>query len=169
MITKLRRDFITTLKVGYCTSSGKLCINRFTQDNVQKVNAEDLSHPTIDLLTISLSGGTLQLPHITAEVNVEKRLVIFRWTQQPLMPFMAKNDRLFGSIYERKEQKSRLVELGARGESGEKTWIPPTDWDMSLLTVYGFAVSENGQNASGTLGLVETRKTDTPAPDSVNT
>lgn len=169
MITRLRRDFITTLKAGYCTSSGKICINRFTQDNVQKVNAEDLSHPTIDLLTLSLSGGTLQLPHITAKVDVEKRLVTFHWTQQPLMPFMAKNDRLIGSVYERKERKSRLVELGTRGESGEKTWTPPTDWDINQLTVYGFAISENGQNASGTLGLVETRKTNIQVSDPVNT
>lgn len=61
------------------------------------------------------------------------------------MPFMAKSDQLVGAVYERKEERSRLVKLGSRGESGEKTWTPPADWDMSQLVVYGFAVSENGQ------------------------
>ena len=159
-ITKLRRNFVSTLKVGYCTSSGKECANRFIQDNVQKVNADDLSFPTIDLLTLSLSGGNLQIPLIAAEVDEENRLVIFHWEKQPLMPFMAKDDRLMGTILEREEQKSRLIELGFRGESGEKRWTPPTDWNMKQLTVYGFAVSKNGKNASTTLGLIETKERD---------
>jgi len=48
------------------------------------------------------------------------------------------------------------VELGTRGTNGEKEWPLPEDWDVNRLVVYGFAVSENGQNASGTLGLLET-------------
>ena len=168
LITKLRRSFITILKTGYCTSSGKTCTNCFTRDNIGKVNAEDWDHPTLDLLTLSLSGGNLRLPLMEVDVNVEKRLVTFRWKKQPLMPFMAKSDQLVGAVYERIEQKSRLVELGTRRESGEKTWTPPTDWDMNQLTVYGFAVSENGQDASGTLGLIETEKTETSVSDTEN-
>ena len=168
LITRLRRNFITILKTGYCTSSGKTCTNCFTRDNISKVNAKDWDHPTLDLLTLSLSGGNLRLPLMEVDVNVEKRLVTFRWKKQPLMPFMAKSDQLVGAVYERIEQKSRLVELGTRRESGEKTWTPPTDWDMNQLTVYGFAVSENGQDASGTLGLIETEKTETSVSDTEN-
>ena len=168
LITRLRRNFIAILKTGYCTSSGKTCTNCFTRDNIGKVNAEDWDHPTLDLLTLSLSGGNLRLPLMEVDVNVEKRLVTFRWKKQPLMPFMAKSDQLVGAVYERIEQKSRLVELGTRRESGEKTWTPPTDWDMNQLTVYGFAVSENGQDASGTLGLIETEKTETSVSDTEN-
>lgn len=68
------------------------------------------------------------------------------------MPFMAKEDRLIGVIHEREEMKSRLVELGIRGKSGEKAWSLPKDWNVNQLVVYGFAASENGQNASDTLG-----------------
>ena len=168
LITRLRRNFIAILKTGYCTSSGKTCTNCFTRDNIGKVNAEDWDHPTLDLLTLSLSDGNLRLPLMEAEVNAEKRLVAFRWKKQPLMPFMAKSDQLVGAVYERTEERSRLVKLGSRGESGEKTWTPPADWDMSQLVVYGFAVSENGQDASGTLGLIETEKTDTSVFDTEN-
>ena len=168
LITKLRRRFITSLKSCYCTPSGKKGINCFTRDNICKVNAENWDHPTLNLLTLSLSGGNLRLPLMEADINVEKRLVTFRWKKQPLMPFMAKNDRLMGAVYERIEQKSRLVELGIRRESGEKTWTPPTDWDMNQLTVYGFAISENGQDASGTLGLTETKKMEAPVSDTEN-
>lgn len=168
LITRLRRNFIAILKTGYSTSSGKTCTNCFTRDNIGKVNAEDWDHPTLDLLTLSLSDGNLRLPLMEAEVNAEKRLVAFRWKKQPLMPFMAKSDQLVGAVYERKEERSRLVKLGSRGESGEKTWTPPADWDMSQLVVYGFAVSENGQDASGTLGLIETEKTDTSVFDTEN-
>ena len=74
------------------------------------------------------------------------------------MPFMAKEDRLIGVIHEREEMKSRLVELGTRGKSGEKAWYLPKDWNVNQLVVYGFAVSENGQNASDTLGLITTNR-----------
>ena len=86
LITRLRRNFIAILKTGYCTSSGKTCTNCFTRDNIGKVNAEDWDHPTLDLLTLSLSDGNLRLPLMEAEVNAEKRLVAFRWKKQPLMP-----------------------------------------------------------------------------------
>ena len=152
LITKLRRRFLKVLSVGYCSPSGKVCANCFTRDNIHKVNAEDTENPTVDLLTLSLSGGGLRLPLIEAKVDKEKRRVSFQWQQQPLMPFMAKEDRLIGVIHEREEKKSRLVELG----TGEKEWPLPEDWDVNRLVVYGFAVSENGQNASGTLGLLET-------------
>ena len=148
LITKLRRRFLKVLSVGYCSPSGKVCANCFTRDNIHKVNA--------DLLTLSLSGGGLRLPLIEAKVDKKKRQVSFQWKQQPLMPFMAKEDRLMGVIHEREEKKSRLVELGTRGTNGEKEWPLPEDWDVNRLVVYGFAVSENGQNASGTLGLLET-------------
>ena len=156
LITKLRRRFLKVLSVGYCSPSGKVCANCFTRDNIHKVNAEDTENPTVDLLTLSLSGGGLRLPLIEAKVDKEKRRVSFQWQQQPLMPSMAKEDRLMGVIHEREEKKSRLVELGTRGTSGEKEWPLPEDWDVNRLVVYGFAVSENGQNASGTLGLLET-------------
>ncbi len=158
LITKLRRRFLKVLSVGYCSSSGKVCANCFTRDNIHKVNVEDVENPTIDLLTLSLSSGELRLPLIKAEVDKEKRLVIFQWEQQPLMPFMAKEDRLIGVIHEREEMKSRLVELGTRGKSGEKAWYLPKDWNVNQLVVYGFAVSENGQNASDTLGLITTNR-----------
>ena len=114
LITKLRRRFLKVLSVGYCSPSGKICANCFTRDNIHKVNADDVENPTINLLSLSLSGGGLRLPLIEAKVDKEKRRVSFQWQQQPLMPFMAKEDRLMGVIHEREEKKSRLVELGTR-------------------------------------------------------
>ena len=111
----MRRRFLKVLSVGYCSPSGKVCANCFTRDNIHKVNAEDTENPTVDLLTLSLSGGGLRLPLIEAKVDKEKRRVSFQWQQQPLMPSMAKEDRLMGVIHEREEKKSRLVELGTRG------------------------------------------------------
>ena len=112
LITRLRRNFIAILKTGYCTSSGKTCTNCFTRDNIGKVNAEDWDHPTLDLLTLSLSDGNLRLPLMEAEVNAEKRLVAFRWKKQPLMPFMAKSDQLVGA--ERRKKSSCKTRLPGR-------------------------------------------------------
>ena len=54
LITKLRRSFITILKTGYCTPSGKTCINCFTRDNIGKVNAEAVSYTHLTLPTTVL-------------------------------------------------------------------------------------------------------------------
>ena len=73
------------------------------------------------------------------------------------MPFMAKRGPLdrCDSRTGRKEKPTRGTR-NQRHKRGEKEWPLPEDWDVNRLVVYGFAVSENGQNASGTLGLLET-------------
>lgn len=153
VITKLQRSFREALGVGYCSASGKVCLNRFMKDNVGKVVVDDGMNVTLDLLSLTLSGGGLDTPRVEAEVGVDERQVHFRWERQPLMPRAAKDDRLFGVVYERKLRRSRLVELGTRGESGGLSWMPPAKWDAGQLVVYCFATSADGKKASGTLGI----------------
>ncbi|MCB6971136.1 MULTISPECIES: DUF6266 family protein [Butyricimonas] len=154
VITKLRRSFNAALEIGYCSSSKKVCLNCFMKDNVGKVEVDDDMNVTLDLLSLSLSGGELDIPRVGAEIEANERQVRFRWERQPLMPRAAKDDRLFGVVYERVLQRSRLVELGTRGESGELAWMLPEEWDAGQLVVYGFAASANGRKASGTLGIL---------------
>lgn len=97
------------------------------RDNIGKVEVDDELNATVDLLSLSLSAGELGMPRIGAEVG--ERQVVFRWERQPLMPRLAKDDRLFGAVFERVLQRSRLVELGMRGESGELAWTLPEDWN----------------------------------------
>lgn len=153
-ITSLYRSFITVLKAGHSTSSQKVCSNCFMRDNIKKVEVDDDMNATVDLVSLSLSGGGLGIPKIGAGVMVEERQVLFRWERQPLTPKMSKDDRLFGVVFERVKRRSRLVELGLRGEDGELTWALPKDWNAAELVVYGFAVSANGKKASGTLGIL---------------
>ena len=154
VVTALRRGFIVVLEAGYCSASRKVCSNCFVRDNIGKVEVDDDMNVTLDLLSLSLSGGELNIPRVGAEIEANERQVLFRWERQPLMPRAAKDDRLFGVVYERVLQRSRLVELGTRGESGELAWMLPEEWDAGQLVVYGFAASANGRKASGTLGIL---------------
>lgn len=150
---KLRWGFVGVLPLGFCTSSNKACLNGFLRENIKKVEVDDDLNVTCDLLSLSLSAGELALPSIRAEVSVEERQVVFRWERQPLMPYMFKDDRLYGVVYESGSRKCREVELGTRGTSGELAWKLPEKWDAGKLVVYGFAVSADGKKASGTLGV----------------
>ncbi|WP_292269186.1 hypothetical protein [Butyricimonas sp.] len=154
VVTALRRGFIVVLEAGYCSASRKVCSNCFVRDNIGKVEVDDELNTTVDLLSLSLSGGELGMPRIGAEVEAGERQVVFRWESQPLMPRMEKDDRLFGAVFERVLRRSRLVELGTRGECGELAWMLPEEWDVGQLVVYGFATSANGKRASGTLGIL---------------
>ncbi|MFR5658509.1 MAG: hypothetical protein ACLUDU_11290, partial [Butyricimonas faecihominis] len=141
---------------GVLFPSGKICANCFTRDNIHKVNADDVENPTINLLSLSLSGGGLRLPLIEAEVNKEKRLVTFRWKQQPLMPFMAKEDRLMGVIHEREERKADSWNSELEAQAGRRMAVTGR-WNVNQL-VARFRCQRNGQNI-GTLGLLETNGT----------
>lgn len=155
ILLKLRRGFVSVLPVGYCTTSGKVCVNRFVKDNMKKVEVDEDLNVTLDLLTLSLSGGELALPRVSAEIDTEGRRVMFRWDKQPLMPYMYKDDSLHGVVYESGKARSRCVVLGTRGVSGELAWELPKDWDAGKLVVYGFAVSADGKKASGTIGVTK--------------
>lgn len=152
-VARLRRGIVGVLPLGFCTSSRKVCLNGFLKENIKKVEVDDDLNVTFDLLSLSLSAGELALPSIQAEVDGDMRWVMFHWVKQPLMPYMFKDDRLYGVVYESGLRRCRKVELGTRGVSGDMAWELPRDWDAGKLVVYGFAVSADGKKASGTLGV----------------
>ena len=153
VINKLWRRFANALMVGYCSPSAKVYSNCFVRDNMRKIQVDDELNAEVNLLELSLSATGLALPLIGAEIDPEGRRVVFSWKKQPLMPYMFKDDCLYGCVYETGKRRSRKVELGTRGVSGELAWTLPKDWDAGKLVVYGFAVSADGKRASGTLGI----------------
>ena len=154
LISGLRRRVAKVLTIGYCSGSAKVCSNRFVKDNVGKVQVDDELKAGVDLLELTLSGAGLALPVIGAEIDGATGRVVFHWKKQPFMPYMFKDDRLYGVVYETKSRKIRAIELGTRGVSGELAWELPKGWDAGKLVVYGFAVSADGKRASGTRGIV---------------
>ena len=154
LISGLRRRVAKVLTIGYCSGSAKVCSNRFVKDNVGKVQVDDELKAGVDLLELTLSGAGLALPVIGAEIDGATGRVVFHWKKQPFMPYMFKDDRLYGVVYETKSRKTRAIELGTRGVSGELAWELPKGWDAGKLVVYGFAVSADGKRASGTRGIV---------------
>ena len=156
VISRLRRNFICVLSIGFCTISGKVAANCFVKENIHRVEVDDELNVTMDLSGFQLSGGELRLPLIEAEIDTGERRVVFRWEKQPLMPYMYKDDRLYGAVYESQLGRSREIMLGERGVEGELAWNLPEEWKVSGLIVYGFAVRADGKKASGTLGLART-------------
>jgi len=153
VVTALRRSFITVLEAGYCSASRKVCSNCFVRDNMRKIQVDDELNAEVNLLELSLSATGLALPLIGAEIDPEGGRVVFSWKKQPFMPYMFKDDCLYGCVYDTGMRRSRKVELGTRGVSGELAWTLPKGWDAGKLVVYGFAVSADGKRASGTLGI----------------
>ena len=157
-ISLFKHHLTPILASGFCTSSRKDASNRFLALNMGKVEVDDELNVTIDPLQLAISDGPLALPVIEAKIDHAGRRIIFRWKKQPLMPYMYKNDCLYGAIYETQMGRSRKVILGTRAEAGETTWELPKDWNSDHLVIYGFATTADGQKSSPTLGVLKSEE-----------
>ena len=63
------------------------------------------------------------------------------------------DDRVYGVLYETERNRSRLVVLKNRGESGITSYALPDEWDASKVEVYAFALQKNGRAASDSVHL----------------
>ena len=157
-ISLFKHHLTPILPSGFCTSSRKDASNRFLALNMGKVEVDDELNVTIDPLQLAITDGPLALPVIEAKIDHAGRRIIFRWKKQPLMPYMYKNDCLYGAIYETQMGRSRKVILGTRAEAGETIWELPKDCNSHHLVIYGFATTADGQKSSPTLGVLKSEE-----------
>ncbi len=62
--------------------------------------------------------------------------------------YASAEDKVYGVLYETERDRSRLVMLRARSESGSTSYALPEDWDSTKVKVYCFAMLKNGKGAS---------------------
>lgn len=154
LIQEVGYMFHHILPLGFCTSSLKEGLNCFVKANMGKIVVDDELNATCDLSCLSLSGGPLVQPALSAELCPLTNSVVFRWARQPLMPYAYDNDEVYGVITDVKHRLGAVVRLGTRGSVGEFTWeLPDEEWDARHIVVHGFAKDVAGRRASDTLGL----------------
>ena len=59
-------------------------------------------------------------------------------------------DEVYAFVFDGELRKGALVELGARGDGGSKTFSIPESWSTADLYVYAFARARRGRKASPT-------------------
>lgn len=152
-VRELSYMFYSVLQTGFCSRSLREGILCFFRENIGKMEVDDDLNVTFDVLSLSLSGGVVLLPRLSATIDPAGNQVLFRWERQPLRPHGFDDDCLYGVVAECGHSVSAVVPLGTRSSNGELAWTLPSGWNPRQIVVYGFALNANKTRASGTLGL----------------
>ena len=115
-----------------------------------------------DFRSMRLSEGPVDAPSATAavvaasanaEVDTESRAVSFTLAALPPeeeTSLCKATDEVYAFVFDGELRKGALVELGARGDGGSKTFSIPESWSTADLYVYAFARARRGRKASPT-------------------
>ena len=106
-----------------------------------------------DFRSMTLSEGPVDAPSATAAVDSESRAVSFTLAALPPeeeTSLCKATDEVYAFVFDGELRKGALVELGARGDGGSKTFSIPESWSTADLYVYAFARARRGRKASPT-------------------
>lgn len=106
-----------------------------------------------DFRSMTLSEGPVDAPSATAAVDAESRAVSFTLAALPPeeeTSLCKATDEVYAFVFDGERHKGALVELGARGDGGSKTFSIPESWSTADLYVYAFARARRGRKASPT-------------------
>lgn len=106
-----------------------------------------------DFRSMTLSEGPVDAPSATAAVDTESRAVSFTLAALPPeeeTSLCKATDEVYAFVFDGELRKGALVELGARGDGGSKTFSIPESWSTADLYVYAFARARRGRKASPT-------------------
>ncbi|WP_065218539.1 MULTISPECIES: hypothetical protein [Butyricimonas] len=108
----------------------------------------------IDYGKLRVAAGALAVPSVGVNVDAGNREIVFTHRGASLESvdcFL--DDKVYGAFLFEPECVCRVMELGTRGETFEKSMGIPEDVDPDRLVVYVFATNANGRRASDSVCL----------------
>ena len=158
-VNALVPSVIDAVKKGFPNKPrGVSAVNMFTARNAATLcvstPAEDGGFAReYDFRSMTLSEGPVDAPSATATVDTESRAVSFTLAALPPeeeTSLCKATDEVYAFVFDGELRKGALVELGARGDGGSKTFSIPESWSTADLYVYAFARARRGRKASPT-------------------
>ncbi|MDE7074582.1 MAG: hypothetical protein K2O69_05970 [Odoribacter sp.] len=154
LLVRVVRAFLPVIRKSFVGVGKGSTSNAFVACNMKAVTVDDRYAATIDFARLSVASGILNPPKVTVAYNEEEGSFQFMQEVQPEEDgFAFFDDRVYGVLYETGRNRSRLVELKNRGESGVTPYFLPDEWDASKVEVYAFVLQKNGRAASDSVHL----------------
>lgn len=154
MLIRLVRPLLPVLRKSFVGIGKGSTSNAFVACNMKAVTVDERYVGTVNFERLLVASGMLNTPKVTVAYSGEEESFQFTQEAQPEEDGYAFfDDRVYGVLYETERNRSRLVELQNRSESGVTPYALPDEWDASKVQVYAFALQKNGRMASDSVHL----------------
>lgn len=154
VLVQLSRRLLPVIRKGFAGIGRGSTSNAFVARNMKAVQVDEKYVATLDYKLLSVAGGVMYTPRVTATYSTEgKQYTFMQEIQEEADCFAFATDDVYAVLYETKLGRSRFVLLKKRGESGSTTYTLPEEWDASEVEAYSFATLKNGRAASDSVHL----------------
>ena len=151
-LTAIVRRALPVIRKGFAGIGKGSPSNAFTTANMGAIVVDEKYNTTIDYEHLLLGNGMLYPPKVSAEYTEEtKKYSFMQETQESEDGFALPNDKVYAVLLEETMNRTKLVALRDRGESGSTSYALPEDWDASKVHVYCCATTKSGRSASDSL------------------
>lgn len=153
-LVSLSRMMIPVIRKGFVGIGNGTTSNAFVARNMGAVNVDEKHVATIDFEVLKMAVGILYPPKVTVSYATENEKYMFEQEMQEKEDgFTLSDDKVYAVLYETVLNRTKLVSLRDRGESGSTSFALPEDWDNLNVKAYCFATSKNGRQASDSRAL----------------
>lgn len=153
LLIQLSKVLLKTTRVSFPQRvNGRSSSNEFVHLNRNSVTVNDKFEATINLEELKVSNGELAAYFkVNATYNADTKKIIFEQEAPTVSDFNgAPDDILYVTLLETKANRSGLVTLRPRDESGSTSVQLPDWWEIGNCKAYLFALSKDGHLASST-------------------
>ena len=148
-LVQLGRNLLPVIRKGFTGIGKGSTSNAFVATNQEAISVDNKNVATVDFERLRVATGLLTPPKVTMAYDEESKKYQFtQEVQEEEDGYASAEDKVYGVLYETERDRSRLVMLRARGESGSTSYVLPEDWDSTKVNVYCFAMLKNGKGAS---------------------
>lgn len=153
-LVSLSQRMIPVIRKGFAGIGHGTTSNAFVARNMGAVIVDEKHAGTVDFDLLKVAAGMLYPPKVAVVYNAESQKYVFeQGMQEEEDGFALQDDKVYGVLYETVLERTRLVTLRDRGESGSTTYTLPEDWNNENVKAYCFATSKNGRQASDSRAL----------------
>ncbi len=153
-LIELSRWLLPVVQKGFRGIGNGTTSNAFVSLNMGCVSVGEDYTVTVDYTRMLVATGIRNTPKVSVTYASETSKYLFdQEAEQAEEGYAAGDDLVYAVLYETEAQRSRLVALRARGESGSTSYPLPEDWSAENVKAYCFAIKKNGKICSNSVSL----------------
>lgn len=154
-LIELSRWLLPVVQKGFRGMGNGTPSNAFVSLNMRCVSVDEDYVVTVDYARMLVATGIRNTPKVSVTYDADTSKYLFvQEAEEAEEGYAANDDPVYAVLYETEVQRSRLVTLRARGESGSTSYTLPENWSAEKVKAYCFAMKRGGKVCSNSVSLV---------------
>ena len=153
-LIELSRWLLPVVQKGFRGIGNGTTSNAFVSLNMGCVSVGEDYAVTVDYTRLLVATGIRNTPKVSVTYDSDTNKYFFEQESEKADEgYAASDDLVYAVLYETEAQRSRLVALRVRGESGSTSYPLPENWSEENVKAYCFAMKKNGKVCSNSVSL----------------